>query len=1050
MNQSDKHTDGLDLGSIRSRLDAGNGPRHWRSLEELAGLEEVEALLGREFPPEAAEWTDPASRRTFLRLMGASLALAGAGGAGCGTRPPEKIVPYVRAPEELVPGRPLWFATALSLGGLATGVLVKSVEGRPIKVEGNEKHPDSLGAVDLFSQAAVLTLYDPDRSQVVTRAGTNGREVSTWELFLGSAVQALDAQRTKKGAGLRILTETVTSPTLARQIDDLLKAFPEAVWHQYEPTARDNARRGAQIAFGEDVATRHQFDRANVIVSLDADFLAARPGNLHAARQFAARREPSHPASMNRLYVIEPSVTVTGSMADHRLALRASEVPEFAQELARRLEVKVGPSTRSELPPDRVRWLDALAKDLKKNEGASLVLAGDGQPPIVHALAHAMNHALKNVGKTVVHTAPVDARPVDQSASLRALARDLEAGRVEVLLILGGNPAYDAPVDLNFPALLAKVPFSVHLALYEDETSALCRWHAPQAHELESWGDLRAFDGTVTIRQPLITPLYGGRSAHEILAVLTRSPIQSGYEIVRATWKDHKGPTGDREVDWRTAVHDGLIAGTAHPAREVTLRTDELAKLTAAPVGPGLEIVFRPDPTLWDGRFANNGWLQELPKPLTKLTWENAALISPKLAEERGLLNFKDVGDVRHELVELHYEGRVVIAPVLVTPGQADDSVTIFLGHGRTRAGHVGSGVGFNAYRLRTADAPDFGAGLDIQRTGRTTQLASTQHHRLISDETGKHDLPSREAEKRELVRVATLADFLADPHFAHEHEHEHEPKGGETLYPPLAGSVSRVTDPDLVASRGDHAGHAWAMAINLNACTGCTACVVACQAENNIPVVGKTEVLRGREMHWLEIDRYYHGGIDNPEVHHQPRLCMHCENAPCELVCPVAATVHDHEGLNNMIYNRCVGTRYCSNNCPYKVRHFNFLQYSDQTTPSLTLLNNPEVTVRARGVMEKCSYCVQRINAARYAAETDGNRPIKDGEIVTACQGACPTRAIVFGDVNDPNSAVSKLKDDPRNYAILGDLNTRPRTTYLAKLRNPNPDLEESRRDVV
>jgi molybdopterin-containing oxidoreductase family iron-sulfur binding subunit len=1034
MSDAMNRTDGPDLAAPRPRPGGGDGPRYWRSLEERAGGEAFEELLEREFPEGASEWTDAASRRTFLKLMGASVALAGSG--GCWREPPEKIVPYVRAPEELVPGRPLWFATAVSLGGLATGVLVKSHMGRPIKVEGNEKHPDSLGAVDAFAQASVLTLYDPDRSQVVTRASARGREVSTWDAFFGEAVAALDAQRARKGAGLRVLTQTVTSPTLARQLDDLLAAFPSATWHQYEPLARDNALLGARLAFGQDVATRYHLDRANIILSLDADFLAGRPGSLRYARDFAARRHPSAPRGMNRLYAVESTPTVTGASADHRLPIQAQQIAGFAQELARRLAVDVAPAAGPSLSADRVRWLDAVAADLKKNEGASLVVAGDGQPPVVHALAHAMNHALKNAGKTVVYTEPVEVQPVDQGASLRDLARAIGAGQVEALLILGGNPAYDAPADLDVPALLAKVPFTAHLSLYEDETSALCRWHAPEAHELESWGDVRAFDGTATIRQPLISPLYEGKAAHDVLAVLLRHPVQSGYEIVRDTWKRRLRAASDFETDWRRAVHDGVVEGTALPAKEVAPK----GKLSAAaPVADqGLELVFRPDPTVWDGRFANNGWLQELPKPLSKLTWDNAALVSPRTADRLGL---QTMGDV----VELRYQGRTVTAPVKVMPGHADDSVTVMLGYGRTRAGRAGDGAGFNAYALRTASAPWFGAGLEVHKTGRTYALASTQRHRLVPTTAGPRDelasrveLTSRQAEERELLRVAPLAHFLKEPDFAREKG----PGPEDSMYPVIAGSTSRVTDPHFVPT-GPGRPYAWGMAIDLNTCTGCGACVVACQAENNIPVVGKAEVLRGREMQWIEIDRYYRGGVENPEVYHQPRLCMHCENAPCEVVCPVAATVHDHEGLNNMVYNRCVGTRYCSNNCPYKVRHFNFFQYADQKTPVLALLNNPDVTVRARGVMEKCTYCVQRINAARYAAEEDGNRPIRDGEVVPACAQACPARAIVFGDVNDPDSRVSKLKADSRNYGMLTDLNTRPRTTYLAKLTNPNPDLE-------
>jgi Fe-S-cluster-containing dehydrogenase component len=731
---------------------------------------------------------------------------------------------------------------------------------------------------------------------------------------------------------------------------------------------------------------------------------------------------------------VETTPTITGSMADHRLAASGHRVADFANFLARELEVKVA-SPGGALSEAEARWARALVRDLRKNRGKALIIAGDEQPALVHALAHALNQVLGNVGTTVVYTEPVEEQPIDQGESLRTLARDLDANAVDVLLVLGGNPAYNAPVDLGFARRIAKAKFSVHLGLYEDETSAACGWHVPEAHELEAWGDVRASDGTVTIQQPLIAPLYDGRSAIELVAGLLRHPSRSGYEIVRETWKGQAGAE-DFEAFWQTAVHDGVVAGTSLPPLAVSL-TDKLAQTAVprAPQGEELEINFRPDPTIWDGRYANNGWLQELPKPLTKMTWDNVAQFAPAAAERLGLSN----GD----LVELRYKGRSVEAPAWISPGHADGSVTVTLGYGRTRAGRVGTGVGFSAYRLRTSDAPWFDAGLEVRKTGRTYPLANTELHRNVMslNETG-------EAERqRHLVRVGTIDEYRAEPDFAKHLEHDPNPK--ESLYPAMPGSVNRLDVERGATNPPGNGEYQWGMGINLNTCIGCGVCVVACQAENNIPVVGKDQVAHGREMQWIDIDRYYRGDLDNPEVYHQPRTCMHCENAPCEPVCPVEATLHDNEGINNMVYNRCVGTRYCGNNCPYKVRHFNFFHYSSPKAPSLEVLYNPDVTVRARGVMEKCTYCIQRINAARSTAEIEG-RPIRDGEVVTACQAACPTRAIVFGNVNDPDSQVSKFKADPRDYGMLTELNTRPRTTYIARLRNPNPEIETESRDGV
>jgi len=1017
-----RKTSGPDFSALRAGLDGQTGPRFWRSLEELAETDEFTHYLHREFPEAASEWADPTGRRNFLRLMGASLALAGVGvtAPGCDVYndPPEKILPYVRQPENIVLGKALHYATAVSLGGVGTGVVAETHEGRPTMLEGNPKHPDSLGAIDALTQASLLGLYDPDRSQVVAKA----RAISTYDSFLGATLGVMDAQRAKKGAGLRLLTPSITSPTLARQIRALLAEFPDAKWHQYEPAAPHAARAGLKLAFGRDVSVRHRVRNANVILALDADFLANGVGRLADARGYGIRRDPGPDKNgMNRLYAVEPTLTVTGSSADHRLPLKAADVLPFALTLARKLGVSGLPEPpASTAVAAQARFIEALAKDLQAHKGKSLVLVGANQPPYVHALGAAINHALGNDGPdgTVEYAEPIEAEPVDHFASLADLCKAMAAGKVDVLFVLGGNPAYTAPADVAFAESVKKVPFKVHLGLYEDETAALCDWHVAEAHELEAWGDVRGRDGTVTIQQPLIAPLYGGVSAIELISGVLGHPGREGYETVRETWRD-KTPKGqDFETFWRTSIHDGVVAGTAAAVVKVEPKAD-LGPVPAVETGEGFELVFRPDPTVWDGRYTNNGWLQELPKPVTKLTWDNAAFMSLATAERLGAVD----GDV----FEVAYKGRKVEAPVMVLPGHAEGSITVHFGYGRSRTGRVGSGTGFNAFALWTSDAPGFGPGASVRKTGATVRLASTQEHRNVD-----WNLPGNTAKERGIVRVATQAEYREHPDFAHHGEHGHEPKKGDTLYnadfpPPTPGS-----EPD----------YQWGMVINLSACTGCEACVLACQAENNIPVVGKAQVLNSREMHWLEIDRYYEGDPANPSVHHQPRLCMHCEKAPCEVVCPVAATAHDHEGLNVMIYNRCVGTRYCSNNCPYKVRHFNFLQFADLRTPSLALVNNPDVTVRTRGVMEKCTYCTQRISQARYAAEIKGGR-IADGDLVTACQSACPTRAIVFGDIADESTAVAKLKADERNYGMLAELNTRPRTSYLAKLRNPNPEIE-------
>jgi molybdopterin-containing oxidoreductase family iron-sulfur binding subunit len=1009
MSNPDNH---LDLAAVRNRLQQTSGPEYWRSLDDLAAKPEFRDMLDREFPRQALGWSDDENpgegRRNFLKLMGASMALAGL--TGCTRQPSEHIVPYVRQPEELIPGRPLFFATAATLSGVANGLLAESHEGRPTKVEGNPEHPGTLGACDIFSQASVLQLYDPDRAQV---ANLNG-EISSWGDFFGAFRGILAAQKGKNGAGIRILTETVTSPAMSAQFAAIKKLYPGAKWHQWEPAGPHSARAAAMKTFAQPVNTYYDFTKADIVVSLDSDFLASGAGSLRYARQFAARRRVSaEKTTMNRLYVVEPMPTPTGAKADHRLPLRAGDMEEFAWSLATAVQTAKGAEKSDNA--DIYKWSGKIGADLLRNKGACVVIPGEHQTPMVHALAHVMNAALGNVGKTVFYTDPLEADPKDQLDSLDDLVKDLDAGAVDLLLILGGNPVFNAPVELGMRDRIQKAKVRVHLSLYEDETSAVCQWRLPEAHYLETWGDARAFDGTVSIQQPLIAPLYEGRSGYELLQALTDSPDTKPYDIVKNYWASQHTGT-DFDAWWRRAIHDGIVPGTAlatkTPAIHGEALTEHPQKRT---LGGKFEVNFRTDPTIYDGRFANNGWLQELPKPITKLTWDNAAIVSPGDAHRLGV----ESGG----MLRLTYEGHTLKAPVWLQPGHVDGSITLHLGYGRTAGGRSATGMGFNPYGLRTGKALWHDVGLEAKKIDGTYEFAATQNDGAIPN--------SRVLEPaRHIIHKGELAEYLKEPESVHGGAEA--PPHGLTMYP----------DWNYKTDDNGKPKYAWGMAIDLNACTGCSGCIVACQAENNIAVVGKDQVRRSRNMHWLRVDTYYSGEEANPELYNQPVPCMQCEDAPCELVCPVQATTHSAEGLNDMVYNRCVGTRYCSNNCPYKVRRFNFYLYSDFETPSLKLLHNPDVSVRSRGVMEKCTYCVQRINAAKIDAEKQ-DRVVQDGEIQTACQASCPTEAIIFGNINDPNSRVSKMKAERRNYGMLQELNTRPRTTYLATLRNPNPEWE-------
>ena len=1028
MSHQDHHH---DLEPIREELEQAargrNGRDFWRSLEELADTDKFREFLHREFPALNAPETDPSlldpnGRRNFMKLMSASLALAGL--TACTRQPKEYVVPYVKVPEGLVPGKSSFYATSMTLGGVAQGLLVESNEGRPTKIEGNPDHP-TRGGTDIFAQASVLSLYDPDRSQSITYLG----DVRTWGDFLNGFRSALDGQRTKQGNGLRILTETVTSPTFSEQMKKVMAQFPQAKWHTYEPAGRDGARSGSVLAFGEPAHAVYHFENAAVVLSLDADFLTNGPGATRHAREFMRKRRLTDGAKeMNRLYMVESTLTTTGAKADHRLPLKAVEVDSFARAVATALGVNAGAA--GALSAEARKMAEAVARDLKANAGKSLVIAGEHQPPAVHAVANAINATLGAIGNTVVYTAPIEANPVDQVASISELMRDMNAERVDLLVILGGNPVYNAPTvkdertgkDLTFLEAMKKVGVRVHLGLYVDETAEHCQWHVAEAHYLESWSDALAYDGTASIIQPLIQPLYGGRNVHDILAVMGNEPGIPAYEIVRTYWKTRLG--ANFETAWKEALHDGFIPNTASAAKPVALRADFAASLPAVP-SASQEIVFRLDPTIHDGRFANNSWLQELPKPISKVTWDNYAIISSKTAASIGLAPKEEPSHAQAKMIKLVHQGRELTMPAWIQPGHPDDSVTVYLGYGRERAGGVGSKLGFNTYSLRTAETPFIAHnGVKFEIGAGTYELASTQEHFAIDTSGIKTDfmIAGEDLTARHILRTASLDEYSHDSHILHHGAH----KPGKEL---------------TVFPHWKYDGYAWGMAIDLNSCVGCNACVVACQSENNIAVVGKDLVARGRIMHWLRIDTYFKGGVANPEVYFQPMMCQQCENAPCEVVCPVNATVHDAEGLNVQVYNRCVGTRYCSNNCPYKVRRFNYLLYGDWETPSLKNVRNPEVTIRSRGVMEKCTFCTQRIQAAKIEAEKQ-NRPVRDGEIQTACQTACPTEAIIFGNLNDPESRVAKLKNEPRNYDVLADLNTRPRASYLGAIRNTNSEL--------
>ncbi|MEO8900021.1 MAG: TAT-variant-translocated molybdopterin oxidoreductase [Polyangiaceae bacterium] len=1017
-------------------------PTYWKSLAELEQSPEFLELAAREFAaPLDQEPPNSPGRRRFMQIMGASMSLAGLD--ACRWRE-DKILPMSRRPEGTIPGSSRYFATALELNGNAVGVYAASYDGRPIKIEGNPVHPDSLGAASAYQQATVLGLYDPDRSDSVVTHQGGARKTSSWEAFSKALGELVGALQPNGGAGLRVLAERSSSPTLAEQRRRLLATFPQAKWVTFEPIAFDGPRAGSVLSFGKAYRSQYAFDAAQVIVTLDADVVNPTfPSGLANARTLTKNRAPDG-GEMNRVYAIESCVTLTGSISDHRLALKSSHIKAVAAYLDAVISAKASPLPELGAAQDKpaaeflkdakvAKFLDAAAADLLANIGRGVVVAGQHQAPEVHALVHRLNAMLGNVGRTVFYTEDNAAEEQSDVAALKALTEELNGGKVDTLLILGGNPVFTAPADLAFADALGKAKNSIHLSLYEDETSERATWHLPAAHYLETWSDALAWNGTLSIVQPLIAPLHGGKSALEVVAEFAGSAKPNALEMVRAT---HSYELSG-EHSWRKALANGVVDGTAAARVQPQLKAMgkvALAESELGGLGGGngkLELVFAVDPKLIDGRYANNAWLQELPESMTKLTWDNAVFISPRTAKELG------VNDA--DSVTVSVGNRQLTLLALIAPGHADGSLRITLGHGRTQAGHVGGlvsesidPVGGNAYLLRTVEGYEIASNVSVQSHGTVSYRVSSTQDIYTVGEIGQQGTQER---LPELVREGTLEGLKKNPEFVAEVV-EHNPLLSLWV-PPVS-----------------YDGHKWGMSIDLNKCIGCSACVTACQAENNIPVVGKVNVAKGREMLWLRVDRYYKGEPEDAEVSFQPIPCQQCENAPCEQVCPVGATMHSHEGLNEMVYNRCIGTRYCSNNCPYKVRRFNFYNYNLDTigitpyTPTddpkakvKAMVFNPEVTVRSRGVMEKCTFCVQRIQNVKIQAK-NVKRTIEDGEIKTACQQTCPTGAIVFGDLNDGKAQVTALHKLPRSYALLGELNNKPRVQYLARIKNPNPAL--------
>ena len=949
-----------------------------------------------------AQELDSNSRRDILKIMAAGAGLAGL--VSC-RRPQQNIVSFAKGVEDLIPGKPLYYNTSYNLGGVAQGVRIEANDGRPTKVEGNVMHPTSKGAASTYSQGSVLGLYDPDRATYVMK----DQQSSSWEAFGAFAKDHFATLG--DGEGLAFVCERNAGDSYRSVVAAAQQKWPKALWLHWEALNNDNAVLGTVMATGVSAEPTYAFDKAEVVVALDHDFLGTDATTILPTKQFSQKRKVLKAGEpMSRLYVAEGHFSLTGGMADHRLRLKPSEIGGFAAEILKLVqetgEIQVAGDGRK-------KFVAALAKDLKKNAGKSLVSVGPRQSPEVHALALAINQVLGNIGTTVSLIQPLTP---PQTEALKAFGTALSGGKISTLVVLGGNPAYTLPVDLNFADGAKKIKTLIHLGSEHDETGALAHWCLPQSHYLEAWGDGRSSDGTASIQQPVIAPLYNSRSPQEVLAELTGLGVTRGYDLVKNFWL--QSFSGDKEKAWKKSLHDGTIEGSAYVPVKASADVKKVAAMPLASPTSGAELVFLAANGIYDGRFANNAWLVELPDPMTKVVWDNCVTMSKKTAQslKANMGYISEQGD----MVQLTVGSSSIDAAVVIVPGQADGVFGITLGYGREIVGRVGKSTGFNAYKVRSSTGLGF-APVTVAKAAKSYLLVRTQ------------DDPEGDSQNnRPIVRETTLEDFAKEPKFAQE----------------IPGPPLESLFPDWQYDKGNQ----WGMTIDLNSCTGCNACLVACFSENNIPMVGKKFVAMGREMHWIRLDRYYSGDDDETTVAVQPLNCQQCENAPCESVCPVAATVHSPEGLNDMAYNRCIGTRYCMNNCPYKVRKFNYLNWTKGKTEIENLGTNPDVSTRMRGVMEKCTYCTQRIVEGKINAKIDpsGRRAVRDGEIQTACQQTCPADAISFGNINDPNSVVSKMKASTRNYALLAELNVRPRTTYLAKLRNINPDLAQEKKGAA
>ncbi len=1009
--------------------DQSNQTTYWKSLNELAQNEEYKNYAEREFPENATELTDQVSRRSFLRVMGASIALAGF--ASC-RKPVQKILPYSRQPENMILGEPLFYATSMPFQDSVTGLLITNNEGRPSKVEGNPDHPASGGRTNIYHQASMLEMYDPDRSRSPRQ---NGEKVSKEDFYAFVQEHFSDTSRR-----VLFIDEATSSPTYHRIKGDLVNSFPNARWVTYEAFSENNAIEGAQIAFGQRLRTVNHYDNADVVVALDDDFMNPQSGKNsveNALKVTARRKVDSTEDSMSRIYSIENAFTNTGSYADHRLRLKTSQIAPFTFALAAKLSETVsGLNAFSGVSNEFSNhdWIVKLADELIASQGQSIITAGAEHSPETHAAVAAMNLALGNSGNTVTyHALPYRENRNEDEAFLNAIT-ELKAGAYDTVVLVGGNIAYNAPADLDLARALGNVETSIHLSSHYDETSKVCNWHVNSAHYLEAWGDGLSYSGQRSIIQPQILPLFNGLSAIEFINTLLTGEESSGHELVQETWRTVI--TSDFNRRWEEILHDGLDENSGFNTENVNLSGNFASSIESALTAQGIdgiEIAIKPDVRLFDGRFANNGWLQELPEPMTKITWDNVALMSAATAEKIGINPRRSFRNNDVPKVRISAGGTTIEIGAWVEPGHADDSITLTVGYGRENVGRVADGVGVDTYPLRTTENMLVQAA-SVEPTGTTYEVACVQDHHTL--------------EGRDMIRTATLDEYKENPDFAtFKSFHGFEVPGmkeAEARGTAHQGPVSLFTE-----QYGPDHQPQWGMTIDLNSCFGCGVCTIACQAENNIPVIGKREVGRRRAMHWIRTDRYYEGDIDNPTAYHQPVPCMHCELAPCEQVCPVAATTHSEDGINQMTYNQCIGTRYCANNCPFKVRRFNFFNYTKEylTTGDdpeiIQMAMNPQVTIRFRGVIEKCTYCVQRVNRGKIKAKlATGSRKPEDGAVKTACQQACPANAISFGDLTDENSEVSIKKRNDRNYVMLEELNVRPRTSYLARLTNKNPEL--------